>query len=82
MSQLFLSKDEKKDLQLIQQRRTNLSLQDQILVGQWNGLVSEFCKRNSKDVKDAKEINLETGTVVFDEGQKLPEQKLSGKKKK
>ncbi|MBS3945347.1 MAG: hypothetical protein KGZ42_07610 [Melioribacter sp.] len=70
MSQLFLSKEEKKDLELIQEKRKNLFLQDQFLTAKWNKIIEDFCKRNSKDVSIAKQVDLDSGLIVFDEKKK------------
>ncbi|MEW6506409.1 MAG: hypothetical protein AB1432_01555 [Bacteroidota bacterium] len=66
---LQLNNDEKKDLELIQEKRKNLFLQDQFLTARWNTIIEEFCKRNSQDVSKAKNVNLETGVVEFEEQQ-------------
>lgn len=66
---LQLSNEERKDLELLQEKRKNLFLQDQFLTARWNAIIEEFCKRNSKDVSKAKAVNLETGVVEFEEQQ-------------
>jgi hypothetical protein len=69
--QLFLSKEEKTSLELVSVKRSNLSLQDQILKQEMDGVLVEFCRRNSVDVKKAKQLNIEGGFVEF-EDEKIP----------
>lgn len=77
--QLFLSKEEKFHVESIAAKRNNLALQDQLLQNELNGVVAGFCKRNSKDVKQAKELNIEQGFVVFEDEEK--DEKKEEKKK-
>lgn len=64
---LQLNNEEKKDLELIQEKRKNLFLQDQFLTAQWNAIIESFCRRNATDITKAKTVNLETGVVEFEE---------------
>jgi hypothetical protein len=80
VSQLQLSKEEKLHLELIAEKKNNLAMQDQILTAEWNGVVKDFCSRNSKKVEEAKTVNLQTGTVEFAESKK-EEKTKNGKPK-
>ncbi len=73
--QLFLSKEERFHIESIAAKRNNLALQDQLLQTEMNGVIADFCKRNSKDIKEAKELNIEQGFVVFEEEKKLDKKK-------
>ena len=73
--QLFLSKEERFHIESIAAKRNNLALQDQLLQTEMNGVIADFFKRNSKDIKEAKELNIEQGFVVFEEEKKLDKKK-------
>ena len=68
--QLYLSKEEKFHLESIAAKRNNLSLQDQMLKAEMEGVIGDFCKNKSVDIKKAKSLNLEQGFVEFEDEQK------------
>ncbi|MBX3008606.1 MAG: hypothetical protein KF816_11355 [Melioribacteraceae bacterium] len=68
--QLFLSKEEKFHVESIAAKRNNLALQDQLLQNEMDGVIAEFCKRSSVDIKKAKSLNIEQGFIEFDEDKK------------
>ncbi|RJR06648.1 hypothetical protein C4588_07550 [Candidatus Parcubacteria bacterium] len=73
--QLFLSKEEKFHVESIAAKRNNLALQDQLLQNEMDGVIAEFCKRNSVDMKTAKTLNVEQGFIEFEEPKKLDNKK-------
>jgi len=76
--QLFLSKEEKFHVESIAAKRNNLSLQDQLLQNEMDGVIADFCKRNTVDIKKAKTLNIEQGFIEF-EDEKKPENKKEKK---
>lgn len=78
---LFLSKEEKQQAELISVKRGNLLLQDQLLQKEMDGLVAQFCNRNSIDVSKAETINPEQGFIEFKD-EKEPREKTKNSKKK
>jgi hypothetical protein len=68
--QLFLNKEEKFHLEAVAAKRNNLGLQDQMLKQEMDGVLAEFCKRNSVDIKNAKNLDIEKGLVEFEEKKK------------
>lgn len=79
--QLFLSKEEKFHVESIAAKRNNLALQDQLLQNEMNGVIAEFCKRNSVDMKKAKNLNIEQGFIEFEDDKKVGTSK-EGKKER
>jgi len=77
---LQLNKEENLQLQLITEKKNNLIMQDQLLTAEWNSIVKNFCDRNSTDITKAKTVNLQTGTIEFEEPNK-EETKKNGKPK-
>ena len=73
--QLFLSKEEKFHLESISAKRDNLALQDQMLKAEMDGVIGDFCKTHSADIKKAKSLNLEQGFVEFEDEQKKSKKK-------
>jgi hypothetical protein len=63
--QLFLSKEEKFHLEAITAKKSNLELQGQLLKQEMDSVIAEFCKKNSKDIKEAVSLNLEHGFIEF-----------------
>lgn len=76
--QLFLSKEEKFHVESIAAKRNNLSLQDQLLQNEMDGVIADFCKRNTVDIKKAKTLNIEQGFIEFEE-EKKPDSKKEKK---
>lgn len=68
--QLQLNKEEKLQLEVISEKRNNLVMQDKLLVAEWNEIIKSFCDRNSADITKAKTVNLETGTIDFEDTKK------------
>ena len=65
--QLLFNKEEKFHVESIAAKRNNLSLQDQMLQKELDGVIVEFCKRNSVDVAKAKTLNIEQGFIEFED---------------
>jgi hypothetical protein len=65
--QLFLSKEEKFHLEAIMAKRNNLVLQEQLLQGEMNNVIAEFCKKKSVKIEDVKNLDLENGFIEFEE---------------
>lgn len=65
--QINFTKEEKYRFELLTVKRNNLMLQDQLLQKEAEGLMAEFCRRNSVEVSKAKNINIEAGFVEFEE---------------
>lgn len=77
--QLQLSKEEYLRLNLIAEKKKNISIQDALLTSEWNKIVEDFCKRNSADFSKARSINLESGMIEFEDEKKPDKKKKSGK---
>ncbi len=68
--QLYLSKEEKFHLESIAAKRNNLSLQDQMLKAEMEGVIGDFCKNKSVDIKKAKSLDIEQGFIEFEDDKK------------
>jgi hypothetical protein len=68
--QLFLNKEEKFHLEAVTVKRNNLGLQDQMLKQEMDVVLVEFCKRNSVDIKNAKNLDIGKGLVEFEDKKK------------
>ncbi len=68
--QLFLSKEEKFHVESIAAKRNNLALQDQMLKSEMDGVIGDFCKTHSADIKKAKSLNIEQGFIEFEDDDK------------
>lgn len=83
MKQLQMTKEEQFHLKSIFEKRQNLTLQDQLLAAEWNGVLSQFGKRNSVELKPEDQVNLDNGVIIIVDLPKVPEKQpgKSGKKK-